>query len=53
MIFMTSKFLGSDWLEPDALRHAFEARSARLTVRCATQVASATSPEAGCPCPAI
>ncbi|KAH7443592.1 hypothetical protein KP509_02G041400 [Ceratopteris richardii] len=36
-----------DWINPDILQHAFEARSARLTVKCATQIAAASNQEAG------
>lgn len=38
---------GTDWMEPIAIQHAFEARSARLAVNCATQIADAVSPETG------
>ncbi|MCO5569524.1 hypothetical protein L7F22_023238 [Adiantum nelumboides] len=38
---------GADWLNPATLQHAFEARSARLAVNCATQIAEASNQEAG------
>lgn len=38
---------GSDWIDPATLQHAFEARSARLAGYCATQIAGASSQEAG------
>lgn len=38
---------GMDWMDPVALQHAFEARSARLSLKCATQIAEAQSQEAG------
>lgn len=38
---------GSDWLDPATLQHAFEARSARLSGYCATQIAGASNQEAG------
>eukprot|EP00250_Pteridium_aquilinum_P017481 c2364_g1_i1 orf=79-2094(+) len=38
---------GADWLEPITLQRAFEARSARLAVSCATQIANAVNPETG------
>jgi hypothetical protein len=47
LTLVTSKHLESDWIEPSTLKHAFEARSARLAIRCAMQIASAASPEAG------
>lgn len=38
---------GDDWMYPEALQHAFEARSARLAVSCASQIAEAASQETG------
>eukprot|EP00249_Psilotum_nudum_P020477 c27721_g2_i1 orf=399-2420(+) len=38
---------GEDWLIPTVVLNAFESRSARLCVECATQIAEATDPESG------
>lgn len=39
--------VGAEWLEPVTLQWAFEARSARLAISCATQIANAADPETG------
>ncbi|KAH7431891.1 hypothetical protein KP509_08G071700 [Ceratopteris richardii] len=37
----------SDWISPKTLRYAFEARSARLALKCATQIAAASTQDEG------
>ena len=38
---------GPDWMEASVLQNAFEARSARMAVRCASEIADAVDPEIG------